>query len=44
VEKPKTDLRRMANPKECDVTMDPDDIPLFHFGEDSGATDNSWWE
>jgi ubiquinone/menaquinone biosynthesis C-methylase UbiE len=26
------------------LAMDPDDIPLFYFGEDSGATDNDWWE
>ncbi len=41
---PKTDPHRLKDPRRCDVAMDPKDIPLFHFGEDSGATDNDWWE
>ncbi|MDD2443860.1 MAG: hypothetical protein PHS52_05115 [Desulfotomaculaceae bacterium] len=40
----KTDPQRMEGHKRCDVAMDPKDIPLFNFGEDSGATDNDWWQ
>ena len=42
--KAKTDPHHMANSKKCDVAMDLEDMPFFHLGEDSGATDNSWWE
>ncbi len=39
----KTGLHPSAEPKRCDVALDPEDMPLYNFGEDSGATD-IWWE
>ncbi len=44
MKEPKNDPHHMENPKKCDVAMDPEDEPLFYFGEDSGATENDWWE
>jgi len=38
------DPHRMEGLRRCAAAMDPEDMPLFHFGEDPGVTDNDWWQ
>lgn len=38
------DPHHMEGLRKCDAAMDPEDMPLFHFGEDPGVTDNDWWQ
>ncbi|WP_421072550.1 hypothetical protein [Pelotomaculum propionicicum] len=38
------DPHLMEGIRRCDVAMDPEDLPLFYFGEDPGVTDNDWWQ